>query len=56
MTTALLETLKASVLLEAIREIEEIANDAADITNNCGPNAAMRIAQIAREAAAKVGS
>lgn len=52
--TALMETLKASILLEAIREIQQIADDAADIDNNGGPNVAMRILIIARDAAAKV--
>jgi len=54
MTALLLEQLRASVLLEAMREIEEIAGDESDITNNGGPNAAMKIAQIARSAIAQV--
>lgn len=37
-------------LRAALCEIEEIAYDEADITNNGGPNAAMRIQAIARNA------
>jgi len=53
MSEKLMADLRASVLLEAMREIEEIADDESDITNSGGPNAAMKIAQIARSAMAQ---
>lgn len=51
--SALIETLKASVLLEALHEIEKIANEAVD-SGECLNRTAKRIAIIACDAAARV--
>lgn len=50
----LMNDLRASVMLEALEEMTEIADNEVDITDNGGPNSAMRIVQIARAAIAKV--